>query len=725
MTVLNLNLPIRPPGASALPTTEELLKHPSLEQRKAELRSKISDHPFSDIDPGVFDGELVRLNIFCKPDPDGFEKEPIRGGGNILEGTYIGTQAAVTHAYKRIERSFESFFDVLQIEPTLPRYVELAQKKEIYQYSSFPQNADGSLAYPPHLEHVPLQDDVPQWKIFNALGLAETGIMIAQVTPDTIRGRTTDWLLSKLDDVIGGKPESGPTIADCETYNRFHRKSGTDIECGFNIGLLPDWYSDRRFAEQSFTGTNPTTVEKVPKDLLGEFIDAAKRTGYSYWAKTLPEINPAYLFVQDTRYFRKATGVEPEETFHHKEPTSDDNWACAAVTLYQLHPDGKLHPIAIVCDYKKTMEQSVTIFNRRHRPSDPSTFEKEDWPWRYAKTCAQVTDWIRHEVGVHLTRAHFIEEAVIVATHRTIPMEHIVYRLLQPHWYKTLSLNAAARETLVPQVIKDIVGLSMDQTYKLMAYEFENFDYTENYIPNDLARRGFPNTREGLADSRYKNYAYAKNILSMWSVIHRYVKSMLLTHYNEDRADEMVKGDVYVQEWCKEARNNGRIKGFPKIQSLDELCDAITMSIHVAAPFHTTVNYLQNFYQAFVIAKPPMLCQDLPHSLEELLGYTEADLVKALPIGRQREWLLSAQVPWLLSFKVASDRSLISFAQSQWRTHRGRAREQQVVRSISEGFYYDLRQLEVEFLVTSMNMDWASIPYMVMDPSNTAVSILI
>jgi len=35
---------------------------------------------------------------------------------------------------------------------------------------------------------------------------------------------------------------------------------GTDIEAGRNIGLLPDWFSDRRFADQSFTGTNPTTI---------------------------------------------------------------------------------------------------------------------------------------------------------------------------------------------------------------------------------------------------------------------------------------------------------------------------------------------------------------------------------------------------------------------------------------------------------------------------------
>lgn len=104
MTILNLALPRHPSGPSALASVEDILKQPSLDKRKAALRARISEHPFSDIDPGVFDDELVRLGIYVKPHPDGLEKKPIEGHGNIIEGTYAGTQAAITHAYKRIER---------------------------------------------------------------------------------------------------------------------------------------------------------------------------------------------------------------------------------------------------------------------------------------------------------------------------------------------------------------------------------------------------------------------------------------------------------------------------------------------------------------------------------------------------------------------------------------------------------------------------------------------
>ncbi|KAH6953878.1 lipoxygenase [Ilyonectria sp. MPI-CAGE-AT-0026] len=726
MAILNADLPVRPPNAPPVPKPDEILKHPSLDAREKELQIGVKDVPFADIDPGVFNRQLVKLKLYAKPNPKHLEQPPALGGGNITKGTYCGTQAALTHAYSRIERSYESYFDVMQIEPTLPRYTDLSAKKEIFQYSPYPKNPDGSVAqYPPHLEHIPKQDQVSLLKIFNALGLAETEILIKQVVPDSIVGKTATWTLDLANGNIRDAANQGSSIKAYETYNKVHRKSGTDIEQGANLGLLPDWYSDRRFADQSFTGTNPTTIEKAPKDLLDEFIEAAKRGGYGYWAHTLPKTDPSSLFVQDCRYFREAVGAQPNEELHHKEPVSDNSWTCAAVTLFQLNPDGQLHPVAIVCDYKSTMANSVTIFNQRRLPTDPSNQEESDWGWRYAKTCAQVSDWIRHEVGVHLTRAHMIEEALIVATHRTVPMDHIVFKVLEPHWYKTLSLNAGARSTLMPQIIKDLVGLKPDYLYQFVRYEFENFDYVGSYVPNDLERRGFPNTTQGLFDKKYKNYAYAKNMVSMWHCIREYVMSMLLMYYDKDTGDKMVQDDQYVRDWCKEMQTNGWIKSFPTIQTLDQLCDAVTMSIHIAAPFHTAVNYLQNFYQAFVLAKPPCLCSPMPDTLEELTKYTEQSLMNALPIGRQRQWLLSVQVPWLLSFKVASDRSLITFAQSQWRTHCGDDKEDQDIRAISERFYLELKKLEVEFLITSKSMDEGSIPYMVMDPANTAVSILI
>lgn len=516
--------------------------------------------------------------------------------------------------------------------------------------------------------------------------------------------------------------------------NNFIGNDETDVKSApglVNVGYLDDWFSDRRFAEQSLTGTNPTTLTKVDNALLGEFIDAAKDTGETAWAERLQNTDQASLFVQDARYLRKAVGAAPDAELKNKEFWSDENWACCAVTLYELHDDGKLHPVAIVCDYKVTMRQSITIFNKRLEPTpvdaDSAIMDKalaeeqNDWPWRYAKTCAQVSDWIRHEVGVHLTLSHLVEEVIIVASKRNFDEDHPVYRLLSPHWVRTLSLNAAARTTLVPSVIKDIVGISLESVYALIRYEFDNYDFTGSYVPNDLKRRGFPHTAKDLENPKYKNYAYAKDIVLMWDVLRKFVMSSLQLSY---RSDADVAADKDVQEWCREIQGLGAMPSFPSVTTLDSLCDAVTMCIHIAAPFHTAVNYLQNFYQSFVFAKPPALCAPLPKDLYELQRYNKEDFAGALHINRHREWLLSEQLPWLLSFQVEKACNLATFAESH-ELLSGTGDEDKKAQKIIDALAADLTELTAKFREVSHGMDVNSIPYTVLEPSNTAVSILI
>lgn len=624
--------------------------------------------------------------------------------------------------------SFASLFDVLGVEPTFPRLMSLEEQEKLYRYSAYPNKADGTPAtYPPHLEHVPSDQDFSLFGLFNKIGLVETQVILRKITPDNdgFHGRTKQWLLEKQRaKAFGGDPETGLKIQDVVDYNRYHRKFGTDLSNGGNIGLLDDWYSDRRFADQQFTGTNPATITKASQAWIAEFSKAAKIGVYSKWVSTLSKADPTSLFVQDGSYFRKAIGVsDPEAILRYKPPGADDNWAVGAVSLFQLHEDGKLHPVAICIDYKGSMEKSVTIFNQRMAPSDPSDNEKEDWPWRYAKTAAQVTDWMRHELTVHLTLSHFVEEAIIVATNRTIPMTHAVYRLLSPHWYKTLSVNAAARATLVPQVIVDLVGISPAQCYSFIRNAYDAYDFVGSYVPNDLDRRGFPNTREGLEHPRYKNYPYAKNVLSLWSTLRTYVKSKLLLSFPTDAS---VAADKPIQNWVREVKTAAFMPSFPEITTIDELVDAVTMCIHVASPFHSAVNYLQNFYQVFVVAKPPSLCQLPPRTIEQLRSYKEPDLVAALPINRQRQWMLAAQLPWLLSFKVEDERSLLNYAASQWNVYKHKTSPaEQTIRDASRTLYNDLQALQKTFFYNSAAMDKGSIPYMVLDPGFAAVSILI
>lgn len=177
--------------------------------------------------------------------------------------------------------------------------------------------------------------------MFNTIGLVETQVILRKITPDDdgFHGRTKQWLLeNQRAKAFGGDPETGLKIQDVVDYNRYHRKFGTDLSNGGNIGLLDDWYSDRRFANQQFTGTNPATITKASLAWIAEFSKAAKIGGYSKWVSTLSKADPTSLYVQDGSYFRKAIGVsDPEAVLRYKPPGADDNWAVGAVSLFQLY----------------------------------------------------------------------------------------------------------------------------------------------------------------------------------------------------------------------------------------------------------------------------------------------------------------------------------------------------------------------------------------------------
>lgn len=622
----------------------------------------------------------------------------------------------------RICYSFGSFFDALGIDSSIPRRTSLEEKKKKYQYTMWTANPPQK--YPPHLKSIPGPDQVSQFELFNVLGLLEAETLLPKLVPaKTFFSRAENIVLEETKHVLFGEPYEGKTIAELENNFRRFRKSGTDEMRGQTIGDYQDWYSDARFAQQQFTGVQPVTITLASTDWINKFTAAAVAQGKDAMMQLLKHADPKSLYVQDCSYYRQAVGAALDAPLVDAPGDGTEaRYASAAVTLYQLPMTGELHPLAIIIDYKGSMENSVTIFNKRLSHSESTHDEALDWPWRYAKTCAQMSDWVRHEVAIHLTHAHLIEEATIVATHRCIPEEHPVFELLQPHWYKTLSLNAAARSSLVPSVVLDLIGLTESQGHEFIMSEYKNFDFVGHYVPNDLSRRGFPVS--ALESKQFHKYGYARNINAMWNVLHQYVSAILKLAYT---SDEQVANDTYIADWCatiqSEGDQGGQIPTFPTIKTIAQLVDACTMCIHIAAPQHTAVNYLQNFYQGFVIARPPALFTPLPTSLDELQHYTEQDLVAALPANRPRQWLLAAHVPWLLSFRVAEEKNLVNHAVSLYNLYkRKRSSKDQAMANIGAQLYTDLKKLQDEYERMNAKLDP---PYIVLYPANTAVSILI
>ncbi|KAK8038514.1 hypothetical protein PG993_006925 [Apiospora rasikravindrae] len=720
--------------------------------------------PIPAFDTGVFIAELTNEKLLPKklPDLTAEERSAVDDNPEVLlekarqaenrpkplkEGTYRGTQLALTKVYELIEKKFGSFMDTANFEPTMPSPLTPDQKKMFFVFTD-----PVSDNYPPHLNLGANQlepkdpaaskeqgSGLDKSDIFSALRLAQLTTLLPGLIPDNF----IDQAKAKLGQGAAyaaygsmGRPDQGTILAEVEEYNNYesskfwYQKDIFDLP---NIGNLPDWYSDARFAQQYFTGTNPTTITQAGK-WAQTFIDNATGDRNSRMKAKISQrlqTSPESLYVQDYSYFRKAADTQDFRcAFGGGDVEAGFRYGLASVCLFNLADNGTLEPLAILIDYVDKGENAVYIYNQELTVEE----QKYDWPWRYAKTCVQASDWIQHNITVHLCRTHLVEEAVIVAANRTLPQDHDVYQLLYPHWLKTLSLNAAARAVLVPSVIAPIMGMPPQNVYKYLQYEYKHYDFEGSYIPTDLQTRGFPVGQPLYDDPKYHNYAWARCIHSMWYKIRSYVYDMLVIKYGTDAgaADQAVRADKWVQAWSGEMRAPVEEQGadmstFPQLDSFEALVDCVTMCIHIASPQHTSVNYLQNYYQAFVVNKPPALYQAPPTSINELLNYKESDLVAALPMNHPQDWLLASHIPYLLSFKPGDKESLIIYAASKYHVYKYKEGDKaQKIKAAAARFYEALANSEDEFKGYGLATDdHKTITYDVLSPSWNAVSILI
>lgn len=698
---------------------------------------------------------------------------------HLTRGTFNGTKVAATEVYRRILQRHGAYFDTANFEPSAPQPMSLQKKQYLYTWQLPASAAD----YPPHLSVIPRDvrrplfplepllrnvswyltgwvvpknfmdiiarflpspDVAPLDAIFNDMRLIDTAVLLGQVFPEEV----LDWQ--------NFNPDEGESLASVTAHNAKLVNEKKGIYTVKNIGSehQHDWFTDALFAQQHLTGPNPCTLELASLDWVTQFKREAHKQGRTDIAEVIAAAtvapNQRELYVQDYSYFRNAIKVPPGYTISSKPPSGSKGkdtiftdstdlirYAVASVCLFHLGPkSGRLHPLAIVIDYKGRMEDSVCIFNRRVKETDERVDQATDWPWRYAKTCVQISDWTRHEVTVHLVNTHFIEEAVIVAANRSFEEDHPVFKILSPHWIKTLSLNAAARTTLVPDVVIKLSGMTAPQLMLFMQDAYNSFDWQENYIPNDLNRRGFP--FEEINDPKLRNCAYARNMHVLWQILQTFVGNYL--EASGFKKDDDVKDDESIARWCMEMRSldpktnkyypGASIKNFPVIKTRKQLVDAVVMCIHIASPQHTAVNYLQEYYQTFVLNKPSALYTAPVQSLSELNAMNEKKLMEALPINKHREWLLASHIPHLLNMTVAAEQNLVNYARSVYESVRstdGRPVDPQTarIREVANEFWTALRGFSKVVDKFANEMD-ANLPrYQVLQPDVTAVSILI
>lgn len=289
----------------------------------------------------------------------------------------------------------------------------IGKQRSMYQWQE-----SSEPPFPPHCKLVPKDARVGLMSMFDMSKLISAAVSFM---PEIPKG---------LSSFLYGEP-MGPTMANLEERMKILTKQGKNIGSVPSIANRPDWYSDAVFAQQRFTGPNPTSICRASTEWIQRFKITANKQGNKAMYTMLNSMSADMMYIQDYSHFRNACGAAPTTVLQSSDGT---RFACASVTLFQLTREGTLHPMGIVLDYQNSMDSSVCIFNRRMGPEDSTEFEAKDWPWRYAKMCHQVSDWTQHELAVHLNDCHFVMEATIVACQRAFPNNHVVYNMLAPHW---------------------------------------------------------------------------------------------------------------------------------------------------------------------------------------------------------------------------------------------------------------------------------------------------
>ena len=106
----------------------------------------------------------------------------------------------------------------------------------------------------------------------------------------------------------------GHDMAQIEVLMRRLSKQGGNIGSIPSIGNRADWLRDSVFAQQSFKGSNPTTIMKASPEWLKRFMSAANIQGNKGMYTLLSTAPIESIFIQDCSYFRVACNAEPDST---------------------------------------------------------------------------------------------------------------------------------------------------------------------------------------------------------------------------------------------------------------------------------------------------------------------------------------------------------------------------------------------------------------------------
>lgn len=388
-------------------------------------------------------------------------------------------------------------------------------------------------------------------------------------------------------------------------------------------GKTHPWRSDVCFARQFLTGCNPTVIERPDKAR----VDAALPEEFR--AVKAPDGRGIQQLLSDNALFwadyavLTAPGIgelDPEQGYYTNKVNFLDPklkplvkiFYAPFVVFYKDAVSGELGVLGIML----TRNQSPNFIYRQE------TCQGKEMTYLLAKMHVSSADNQTHQFYYHLGRCHIVFEPFGVAAKNVfqfgddVARDHVVGRLLMPHFLDTIAINWLARNTLVAsdsdvQPFTDAAfAAGAEGGIRLMIAKYSTWNFSDQAFPQSLKNRGFDprGATDGLRD-----YYYRDDGMLIWNALERYVQQCLDQFY--DKSDEKVATDGLLKEWCAEMRSDDRanVKSFPShFTTRADLCIAITTIIYNVSAEHAAVNASQERYLAYVPNRPNALYKGMP-----------------------------------------------------------------------------------------------------------------
>jgi arachidonate 15-lipoxygenase len=256
---------------------------------------------------------------------------------------------------------------------------------------------------------------------------------------------------------------------------------------------------------------------------------------------------------------------------------------------------GALQPIAI--QLGQVFDAQLTpIFtpNNCSNANDANGFK-----WKIAKFVINSICAVQHETVAHLGACHLTVEPIVVASHRRLPLQHPLMKLLMPHFRFTIEINNSALHSLIVPggVVATVIGPTIESTGQLLVKANAAWRWDE-HNPDRLF------TLRGVDSGALPDFPFRDDTLLLWNAIKRFVSRYIDAYYPSDRS---VTDDYEVQGWINELvsplyagfkglnglKETGIADAPFRLDNRDYLIELISRIIYIAGPQHASVNYAQ------------------------------------------------------------------------------------------------------------------------------------